>query len=47
MEKEASNLANLTGWSIRDIYSKMNFPSNQPKAEGNSPFWQNVWDDKK
>jgi hypothetical protein len=47
MEKEASNLANLTGWSIRDIYSKMNFPNVQPKAEGNNPFWQNVWDDKK
>ncbi len=47
MEKEASNLANLTGWSIRDIYSKMNFPNIQPKAEANSPFWQNVWDDKK
>ncbi len=47
MEKEASNLANLTGWSIRDIYSKMNFPSIQPNADANSPFWQNVWNDKK
>jgi hypothetical protein len=47
MEKEASNLATLTGWSIRDIYSKMNFPNTEPKADGNTPFWQNVWDDKK
>jgi hypothetical protein len=47
MEKEASNLASLTGWSIRDIYSKMNFPSTQPQAGGNTPFWQNVWNDKK
>jgi hypothetical protein len=47
MEKEATNLASLTGWSIRDIYSKMNFSNTQPKAEVNSPFWQNVWDDKK
>jgi hypothetical protein len=47
MEKEASNLANLTGWSIRDIYTKINFPITQNKVEGNSPFWQNVWDDKK
>jgi hypothetical protein len=46
MEKEANNLANLTGWSIRDIYSKMNFPLTQSKPDGNTPFWQNVWNDK-
>jgi hypothetical protein len=45
-EKEASNLADLTGWSIRDIYRKMDFSITQPKAEGNTPFWQNVWQDK-
>jgi hypothetical protein len=46
LEKEASNLANLTGWSIRDIYSKIDFPNTPPKTEGNTPFWRNVWSDK-
>jgi hypothetical protein len=46
LEKEASNLANLTGWSIRDIYTKIDFPNTSPKADGNSPFWRNVWSDK-
>jgi hypothetical protein len=47
LEKAASNLANLTGWSIRDIYRKIDFPTTSPKkADGNNPFWQNVWGDK-
>jgi hypothetical protein len=47
MEKEAGNLANLTGWSIRDIYSKMDFSITQPqKADAGDRFWQNVWSDK-
>jgi hypothetical protein len=45
-EKEASNLANLTGWSIRDIYRKMGDSMMQPKTENNSQFWQNIWKDK-
>ncbi len=46
LEKEASNLANLTGWSIRDIYSKIDFPTVQSQPDGNNPFWRNVWSDK-
>jgi hypothetical protein len=46
LEKEASNLANLTGWSIRDIYSKIEFPNAQTKPNENTPFWRNVWNDK-
>jgi hypothetical protein len=47
LEQEAGTLANLTGWSIRDIYTKMDFSVTQPKkAERTTPFWQNVWDDK-
>lgn len=47
LEKEASNLANLTGWSLRDISSKIDFSIAQPKkAEGNTPFWRNVWNEK-
>lgn len=46
LEQEASNLANLTGWSIRDIYSKIDFPTVQSQPDGNNPFWRNVWSDK-
>ncbi len=47
LEKEASNLANLTGWSIRDINSKIDFSIAQPsKKTGGDNFWQNVWGDK-
>jgi hypothetical protein len=46
LEKAAGNLANLTGWSIRDIYSKMDFSITQPKADTGDRFWQNVWSDK-
>jgi hypothetical protein len=45
-EKEASTLANLTGWSIRDIYSKMDFSSTQPQKDGADDFWRNVWGDR-
>jgi hypothetical protein len=46
MEKEASNLANLTGWSIRDINRKITFPSTPPKSVPNTPFWENIWKNK-
>jgi hypothetical protein len=46
LERAAGNLANLTGWSIRDIYSKMDFSMTQPKADSSDTFWQNVWGDK-
>jgi hypothetical protein len=42
LEQEASNLANLTGWSIRDIYRKIDFPTTPKKTES-KPFWQNIW----
>jgi hypothetical protein len=44
LEQEAGTLANLTGWSIRDINRKIDFSITQPKKAGaNSQFWQNVW----
>ena len=44
LEQEAGTLANLTGWSIRDINRKIDFSITQPKkAEANTQFWQNVW----
>ena len=46
LEKEASNLANLTGWSIRDINSKIDLSFIKAKPETNTPFWQNIWPNK-
>jgi hypothetical protein len=46
LEKEASNLANLTGWGIRDIYRKIDFPTTSPKKADGNQFWQNIWGDK-
>ncbi len=46
LEKEASNLANLTGWSIRDINSKIDFPNAPQKSDTNNQFWKNIWNDK-
>lgn len=51
LEKEAGNLANLTGWSLRAIYSKIDFSIAEPKTnklspDRNDPFWRNVWGDK-
>jgi hypothetical protein len=50
LEKEAGNLANLTGWSLRDIYQKIDFSIAQPKANNTTPqndtFWRNAWGDK-
>ncbi len=47
-EKEASTLANLTGWSIRDINKKIDFSfaDTKTKTETNPKFWNNVWSDK-
>jgi hypothetical protein len=47
LEKEAGNLANLTGWSLRDINTKIDFSIADPQAQTDSdPFWRNVWDSK-
>ena len=44
LEQEAGNLANLTGWSIRDIYRKLDLSNTTPKkADGDNQFWQNIW----
>lgn len=43
-EKEAQTLANLTGWDINYIRSKMELPvvlSNAPK----DPWWKRIWGD--
>ncbi len=44
LDREAGNLANLTGWSIRNINNKIDFSIADPQSQTNSdPFWQNVW----
>ena len=44
LEKEAGNLANLTGWSIRYINTKIDFSIADPQTKSDSdPFWRNVW----
>jgi hypothetical protein len=45
MEKEAGTLANMTGWSIRDIYRRMDFSVTQSQATEIKPFWRDVWSD--
>jgi hypothetical protein len=48
LEKEAGTLASLTGWSLRDIYQKIDFSIGSPKTKNlstndNDPFWRKVW----
>jgi hypothetical protein len=47
-EKEASTLANLTGWSIRDINKKIDFSiaDSKPNTTTDPKFWNNVWSDR-
>jgi hypothetical protein len=44
-EKEATNLASLTGWSIDEIRSQMNLPADAGRAadEANEPWWKRLW----
>jgi hypothetical protein len=43
-EQEARTLAQLTGWNIRDIRSKMNVVSSNYSPNPNpTPFWQDIW----
>ena len=46
-EKEAQNLARLTGWDINDIRKKAKITSSskEPEKPGSSkkPWWQNLW----
>jgi hypothetical protein len=42
-EKEARNLATLTGWSIDDIRSQMNLQAGAGRG-GDEPWWKALWD---
>ncbi len=41
-EKEAQNLARLTGWNVNDIRKKMKVKISE--IPNDDPFWRNVWE---
>ncbi|MFZ4702573.1 MAG: DUF2330 domain-containing protein [Candidatus Methylumidiphilus sp.] len=43
-EKEASTLANLTGWDIKQIRAKMRLSSTEPTSEKKGQWWGNIWE---
>jgi len=43
-EREASNLASLTGWDMNKIRGRMNLKAGGPPAE-DEPWWKTIWKD--
>ena len=43
-EREAQNLASLTGWDIDDIRSKIPFSQLASKDPKKTPWWKSLWD---
>jgi hypothetical protein len=44
-EREASNLASLTGWDMAKIRGRMNLKASAPPAEEDEPWWKTIWKD--
>ena len=42
-EREAQQLANLTGWDIGDIRSRIPFAGNAPQSPDDEPWWKRIW----
>ena len=42
-EREAQQLANLTGWDIDDIRGKIDFASGDVPAPEKDPWWKRLW----
>lgn len=42
-EREAQTLANLTGWDIDDIRSKIDFPEGKQPDAPQDPWWKRLW----
>ncbi len=42
-EREAQTLANLTGWDIDDIRSKIPFANGGPPDSAPAPWWKRLW----
>jgi hypothetical protein len=43
-EREAQQLANLTGWDIDDIRARIDFPDGMRPEEEPIPWWKRLWD---
>ena len=43
-EREAQTLANLTGWDIENIRSKIDYPDGQRPETPKEPWWKRLWD---
>lgn len=44
-EKEAQNLANLTGWDINDIRDQMGTAAPPSQGDDDTPWWKRLWKD--
>jgi hypothetical protein len=42
-EREAQQLANLTGWDIDDIRAKIPFAGGERPKPGKEPWWKRIW----
>ncbi|MDJ0748804.1 MAG: DUF2330 domain-containing protein [Woeseiaceae bacterium] len=42
-EREARQLANLTGWNIGDIRGKIRFPDGTANEPDKEPWWKRIW----
>ena len=43
-EREAQQLASLTGWDIDDIRARIDFPDNPMPDDKPAPWWTRLWD---
>ena len=42
-EREAQHLANLTGWDIADIRTKIDFAGGELPQPEKEPWWKRLW----
>jgi hypothetical protein len=42
-ERDAQQLADLTGWDIADIRTQMNLRSVMPNGPGSKTWWKKIW----
>ncbi len=42
-EREAQELANVTGWNIDDIRARIEFPIGTDDPQINEPWWKRIW----
>ena len=44
LEREAQQLASLTGWDIDDIRARIDFPGAARPDDEPTPWWKRLWD---